>query len=196
MCDCISGIDIKNLNVQQADEEFKICATIFIYYGNELKKKGYDIQKEEELKSAMGKIMARLSQTCPELINVIGFIQCSAGDTIKSNIVDSADCKILRDAKFQMKDSIKHSVFVFSGNLQIENNLTSNYETRSEIIWVNDCEYILKLLSTTDPDMEKYFDYGTEMRVCVLEVNGDIVKCRMEMGNGNLFYIGEMEKIE
>jgi hypothetical protein len=194
MCDCLSNIQVEEVSSDDARDGFTNCFLQIVYYAGDLKKKGYDCMNKKDLATVAELVSGRLFKKCPQYELLISKWLNPPFDSIKANIVDSTDCLVLRNGKFMMQDKDKIYIYENSDNRQIEYDLEGNVVKEYEIVWINDCEYILKLFKTNKTETNPYFDENSELRVSVLEVENTNIKIRVQLGT--IFYFGEMQKID
>lgn len=100
--------------------------------------------------------------------------------TLLMSFSSSKDCGILKDNTFTYKNSGKEVIVVFKDNKHVEyHNKKENY-IKSDIEWVNDCEYYLIIKESTLPNFP--FKMGTKMHIVVNKVKGKKVYYTSSLG--------------
>ncbi len=82
----------------------------------------------------------------------------------------SNDCGVLKNNVFTYRNSNKDVIVVFEENKHVEYHNKKKYFIKSDIEWVNDCEYYLIIKETTLPNFP--FKMGTKMHIVVDKVKG------------------------
>lgn len=84
------------------------------------------------------------------------------------------DCNIFKSGKFRYLDSNDPTGYiVIKGSSQIEYSERNEYTIESEITWISDCSYIMKMLKNTVPGFP--FKPGDTMKVEVNKIKGNII---------------------
>jgi hypothetical protein len=86
----------------------------------------------------------------------------------------SPDCSIMKQGSFKYLD-IPDTTAYFTINKEehIEYHEGRKYLIKSELTWVNDCQYKMKMLSNTIPDFP--FHAGDVMTVTITRVEDNII---------------------
>lgn len=82
----------------------------------------------------------------------------------------SKDCSILKNNSFTYRNGGKDVLVVFEGIKHAEYHNDKQFYIKSDIQWVNDCEYYLIIKETTLPNFP--FKMGTKMHIIVNKVKG------------------------
>ena len=90
------------------------------------------------------------------------------------------DCEILKGNVFTYKNAKKDVIVVFSENKYIEYHNDQEHFIKSDIEWVNDCEYYLVIKESTLPNFP--FKMGTKMHIKVNSVRGKKVYYKATLG--------------
>lgn len=197
ICDCISEIDYRNLSYEEAEIEYGKCIRVMHDYDEKIKKAGFDLMTDEGMRSFIMKMYVRLSFKCPQYNELFKYVYCEPADTIPANIRDSSICReFIENSRFEMDGPDgKRYILENSNNIQKEINVDDSYITYNEIIWLNNCEYKLKFISTENPYTEAYSLLSDkEAVVNILNIEGDNVTFKIEYNS--IFYISKMRKIK
>jgi len=100
--------------------------------------------------------------------------------TLLMSFSSSEECGVLRDNTFTYRNSKKEVIVVFKDNKHIEYHNKKEYFIKSDIEWVNDCEYYLIIKETTLPNFP--FKMGTKMHIVVNKVRGKKVYYTSSLG--------------
>ncbi|ARV15858.1 hypothetical protein BTO07_12220 [Polaribacter sp. SA4-12] len=92
----------------------------------------------------------------------------------------SKDCGILKDNTFTYRNSKKEVIVVFKDNKHVEYHNNEEYYIKSDIEWVNNCEYYLIIKESTLPNFP--FKMGTKMHIVVNKVRGKKVYYTSSLG--------------
>lgn len=79
-------------------------------------------------------------------------------------------------------------------NMQIETCPEDNSITKMKIRWIDDCNYILKYIESTEPIMDEYL--GKELNVTILETSDNLMRFKATMEGVEYVMIDEMQKVE
>ena len=85
----------------------------------------------------------------------------------------SIDCVVLKNNTFIYKNSKKNVLVVFKENKHVEYHNNKEYYIKSDIEWVNDCEYYLIIRESTLPNLP--FKVGTKVHIVVNKVRDEKV---------------------
>ena len=100
--------------------------------------------------------------------------------TLLMSFTSSEDCCILKDNTFTYRNSKKEVIVVFKGNKHVEYHNNEEYYIKSDIEWVNNCEYYLIIKESTLPNFP--FKMGTKMHIVVNKVRGKKVYYTSSLG--------------
>ena len=92
----------------------------------------------------------------------------------------SKNCGILKDNTFTYRNSKKTVIVVFKENKHVEYHNDQEHFIKSDIEWVNDCEYYLIIRESTLPNFP--FKMGTKMHIIVNKVRGKKVYYTSSLG--------------
>ena len=85
-------------------------------------------------------------------------------------------CSVLKNATFKYLDIEDSTAFVvIKSNKHTEYHDNKKYYIKSDITWVNDCEYNMVMTQITIPDFP--FKPGDVMNVKITKIEGDIFYC-------------------
>ena len=100
----------------------------------------------------------------------IGFTSFTDAQVTNSNI----SCSILHQGKFKYLDIPDTTAYVvINKENQTEYHNNGKYLIKSSLIWLDDCQYQMTMLSNTIPNFP--FKAGDVMTVTINKVNGDII---------------------
>jgi len=86
----------------------------------------------------------------------------------------SQDCSIMKEGSFRYLDTEDStSYFIIKGKDHSEFHNSGKYQIKSELKWINECQYKMVMLSHTFPEFA--FSPGDEMTVTITEIKGDII---------------------
>ena len=80
------------------------------------------------------------------------------------------NCSILKINTFTYRKSNKEVIVVFKENKHVEYHNNEEFYIKSDIEWVNSCEYYLIIKESTLPDFP--FKMGAKMHVIINKVRG------------------------
>ncbi|QOD59717.1 hypothetical protein H9I45_10155 [Polaribacter haliotis] len=80
------------------------------------------------------------------------------------------DCTILKNNTFSYKNGSNNVVVIFKENKHVEYHNKRKHFIKSDIEWINDCEYYLIIQESTLPNFP--FKMGTRMHIKVDKVRG------------------------
>lgn len=93
---------------------------------------------------------------------------CFAQENSKPN------CSVLKHGKFKYLDAEDTtSYIIMMGDKQTDYSGTNSYIIESEIKWIDDCSYIMKMTKVTIPGFP--FKPGDTMKVDIDKIEGDII---------------------
>ena len=104
----------------------------------------------------------------------------------------SKDCSVLKNNSFTYRNGGKDVLVVFEENKHAEYHNDKEYYIKSDIEWVNDCEYYLVIKETTLPNFP--FKMGTKMHIKVNKVKGKKVYYTSYLGGKS--WEGRLTKIK
>lgn len=96
-----------------------------------------------------------------------------------STISYSQNCKNYRNGKFKIHDESLDVTYIIErkGNLQTERKLGEETILDFEVIWINDCSYILKSSKKTAEFLKSDIDLIVEIK----NINGDFLELEMHV---------------
>ncbi len=104
----------------------------------------------------------------------------------------SKDCSVLKNNSFTYRNGGKDVLVVFEENKHAEYHNDKEYYIKSDIQWVNDCEYYLVIKETTLPNFP--FKMGTKMHIKVNKVKGKKVYYTSYLGGKS--WEGRLTKVK
>lgn len=105
------------------------------------------------------------------------------------------DCSKFHTGKFKIvsPDGLRTTIIERFEDIQIETQLQDKSETKMSVEWLDDCNYILKYIESTNPEMDEYL--GKELRIKILETTNDSFKFKASMEGVDHIMIEEMTEI-
>lgn len=96
-----------------------------------------------------------------------------------STLSFSQNCKNYRNGKFKLHDEELGVTYIIErkGNLQTERKLGEDTVLDFEVIWINDCSYILKSSKKTAEFLKSDVDLVVEIK----SINGDFLELEMHI---------------
>lgn len=106
------------------------------------------------------------------------------------------DCSKFHTGKFKIvsPDDLRTVIIERTKDLQIETQLQDKSVTKMSVEWVDDCNYILRYIESTNPKMDEYA--GTELRIKIMETTNDSFKFKATMEGVDYIMIEEMVQIK
>jgi hypothetical protein len=104
----------------------------------------------------------------------------------------SNDCTILKNNTFSYRILKKNVFVVFKENKHIEYHNSKEFFIKSDIEWIDDCEYYLTIKEFNLPNFP--FKLGTKMHVIVNKVRGNKVFYTTSLGDKT--WNGQLTKVE
>ncbi|KGL62520.1 hypothetical protein [Polaribacter sp. Hel1_85] len=104
----------------------------------------------------------------------------------------SKDCSILKNNSFTYRNAGKDVLVVFEEAKHAEYHNNKEFYIKSDIEWVNDCEYYLIIKETTLPNFP--FKMGTKMHIVVNKVKGKKIYYTSSLGGKS--WEGRLTKIK
>ncbi|QNM84947.1 hypothetical protein H9W90_12200 [Polaribacter pectinis] len=102
------------------------------------------------------------------------------------------NCAILKDGTFTYRSGKQDVIVIFKGNKHVEYHNDREHFIKSDIEWINDCEYNLIIQESTLPDFP--FKMGTKMHIVVNRVRGKKVYYTSSLGGRS--WDGRLTKIK
>lgn len=94
--------------------------------------------------------------------------------TSPKNGTRQTDCSIMKSGRFISPGmGTKSNIIIIKKNSHIENDYSGKYTTKSNITWLSDCSYKLKILETNYTD--RPFKPNDEMIVSIEKVEGNFI---------------------
>ncbi|TMM29875.1 hypothetical protein FDT66_08360 [Polaribacter aestuariivivens] len=90
------------------------------------------------------------------------------------------DCAILKNNTFTYRNGSEDVIVIFKENDHVEYHNDKEHFIKSDIEWVNDCEYYLVIKESTLPNFP--FKMGTKMHIKVTKVRGKKVYYTSTLG--------------
>ncbi|APG59898.1 tetratricopeptide repeat protein [Christiangramia salexigens] len=115
---------------------------------------------------------------------------------LKGRKKSNRTCSQFRTGKFKMGGTDdRRLVFVErTEDVQIETCPEDDSVTKMEIEWIDDCNYVLKYIESSESYMDEYI--GKELNVKILETTGNSMKFKATMEGVDYVMIDEMQKVE
>lgn len=102
------------------------------------------------------------------------------------------NCAILKEGTFTYRSGKQDVIVIFKGNKHVEYHNDREHFIKSDIEWINDCEYNLIIQESTLPDFP--FKMGTKMHIVVNRVRGKKVYYTSSLGGRS--WDGRLTKIK
>ncbi|QTE21456.1 hypothetical protein [Polaribacter cellanae] len=90
------------------------------------------------------------------------------------------DCSILKNNTFTYKNRGSKVIVIYKGDKHVEYHNKKKYFIKSDIEWINDCEYYLIIQESTLPNFP--FKSGTKMHIKVDKIRGEKVYLTSTLG--------------
>ncbi|MEE9406451.1 MAG: hypothetical protein V3V28_00110 [Polaribacter sp.] len=112
--------------------------------------------------------------------------------TLLMSFSTKKNCEILKNNTFKYRNAKKDVVVVFKEDKHVEYHNDKEHFIKSDIEWVNDCEYYLIIRESTLPNFP--FKMGTKMHIIVNRVRGKKVYYTSSLGGKS--WEGRLTKIK